>query len=145
MREDGRWAVTGLTVLRVGAALLFMEHGAQKLVGLLGGINGKGAAAPFPSLFGFAGPIELLGGLLLLVGLLTRPAALVMAAEMLVAYLKVHFPRGPWPIRNMGELALLYLVVWLFFALHGPGPVSLDGWLRRRRRGGDPAPGTAAR
>ncbi len=136
MRDDERWAVTGLTVLRVGAALLFMEHGAQKLFGLLGGINGHGAAASFPSLFGVAGPIELFGGLLVLVGLLTRPVAAIMAGEMLVAYLKVHFPRGPWPIRNMGELALLYLVVWLFFALHGPGPVSVDGWWRGRGRTG---------
>ncbi len=134
MREEGRWAVAGLTALRVGAALLFMEHGAQKLFGLLGGINGKGATASFPSLFGVAGPIELFGGLLVLLGLFTRPVAAIMAGEMLVAYLKVHFPRGAWPIRNMGELALLYLLVWLFFALHGPGPVSLDGWWRGRRR-----------
>ncbi len=145
MRDEGRVAVTGLTVLRVGAALLFMEHGAQKLFGLLGGVDGKGAVAHFPSLFGFAGPIEFFGGLLLLVGLLARPAAAVMAAEMLVAYLKQHLPHGPWPILNRGELALLYLVIWLFFALHGPGPVSLDGWLRRRRLGGALAPGASGR
>ncbi len=139
MREDDRWSA-GLTVLRVGAALLFMEHGAQKLFGLLGGINGKGATAAFPSLFGFAGPIEFFGGLLVLVGLLTRPAAAIMAAEMLVAYVKQHAPHGLWPILNKGELALVYLVIWFFLALRGAGPISLDAVLWRRRRGGARAP-----
>ncbi len=131
MGEQDRWRTVALTVLRTGAALLFMEHGAQKLFGVLGGINGAGAAAPFPSLFGFAGPIEFGGGLLVVVGLLTRPAAVIMAAEMVVAYLKVHLPRGAWPIRNMGELALLYLMVWLYLAARGAGPFSLDALLRR--------------
>ncbi len=145
MRDDDRWGVAGLTVLRVGAALLFMEHGAQKLFGLLGGINGAGARAAFPSLFGFAGPIEFVGGLLVLFGLLTRPVAVIMAAEMLVAYFTQHLPHGPWPILNHGELALVYLVIWFFLACRGPGPVALDAWLRRRRPGGALAPGAAGR
>ncbi len=135
MRENERAALTALTVLRMGAALLFMEHGAQKIFGVLGGIDTHGASAHFPSLMGFAGPIELLGGLLVLVGLLTRPAAAIMATEMLVAYLKQHAPHGLWPILNKGELALLYMLIWVYIAVRGAGWFSLDRLISRRRRG----------
>ncbi len=134
MPAETGWRVAGLTVLRIGAALLFMEHGAQKLFGALGGINGAGATAHFPSLFGFAGPIEFFGGLLVLLGLFTRPVAAIMAVEMLVAFVTQHLPHGPWPILDKGELALLYLVTWFFFATRGAGPLSLDAWIARRRR-----------
>src|SRR6476646_2210062 len=80
-----------VTVLRVGAGLLFMEHGLQKLFGLLGGFMGTpGATAPLLSQMGLAGVLELVGGTLLVLGFLTRPAALVLLGEMLFAFFTVH-------------------------------------------------------
>ena len=125
--------------LRVAAGILFMQHGAQKLLGWLGGLNGSGATAPFASQFGVAGVLELAGGLLLLLGLFARPVAFVLMLEMLVAYGKAHLPLGGWPIQNQGELALLYAAIFLFFVGHGAGPFSVDalvliGQHRDRRR-----------
>jgi putative oxidoreductase len=116
------------TTLRIGAGLLFMEHGLQKMFGLLGG-----TVAPLGSQLGVAGVLELVGGILIVAGLLTRPVAAVLVAEMLVAYVQAHAPRGVWPIRNAGELALLYAVVFAYFAANGPGPFSLDAVIVRRR------------
>lgn len=120
-----------LNLLRIGFGLLFMQHGAQKLFGLLGGRQ----VEELVSLMGLAGVLEFFGGALIVVGLLTRPVALVLAAEMLVAYLRVHWPQGFWPIANRGELALLYFFAWTFLAANGGGAFSVDGWLRLRRRG----------
>jgi putative oxidoreductase len=104
----------------------------QKLFGMLGGFGGTpGATAPLV-LLGLAGVLETFGGLLLALGLFTRPVAFVLAAEMVVAFFRSHFPRGGWPLENGGELALLYMLVFLFFAAHGAGPASLDA----RRSGG---------
>jgi putative oxidoreductase len=113
-------------LLRIGAALLFMEHGFQKLFGWLGGVNGSGGTVPLVSLFGLAGVLELVGGALLLVGLLTRPVALILAGEMVVAYGMAHFPKGAFPVQNQGELALLYALVFGFLFGNGAGPLSLD-------------------
>jgi len=113
-------------VLRIGAGLLFMQHGAQKLFGLLGGMDGAGGTSPLMSQIGLAGVLEFFGGALLVLGLLTRPAAVVLAAEMLVAYFQAHAPQGGLPVQNGGELALLYVIVFLFFVGNGPGPWSLD-------------------
>jgi putative oxidoreductase len=117
--------------LRIGAGLLFMQHGLQKLLGWFGGVGPNGGTVQLMSQFGLAGVIETFGGLLLVLGLFTRPAALVMALEMLVAFFQVHFPRGGFPIENGGEVPLLYMLVWLFFAGNGAGIFSLDS--RRRR------------
>jgi putative oxidoreductase len=112
--------------LRIGAGLLFMQHGVQKLFGMLGG-----RTAPLVSLFGLAGVLEFVGGLLIVLGLFTRPVALVVCAEMIVAYFMSHAPRGPWPVQNAGELALLYALVFAFLAAHGAGPFSVDRTLDR--------------
>ena len=109
------------TVLRVGAGLLFIEHGVQKLFGMLGG-----QAEPLTSRLGVAGVLESVGGLLLIVGLFTRPVALVLLLEMLVAFATVHFPIGGWPIQNGGELALLYALTFAVLGVHGGGPLSID-------------------
>ncbi len=109
------------------AALLFMEHGAQKLLGWFGGFgNTPGATAPLFSQMGLAGVLELFGGLLIVLGLFTRPVALVLMLEMITAYFIAHLPQGGWPIENGGELALLYALVWAFLATNGPGPYSVD-------------------
>src|SRR5919201_1390931 len=111
-------------LLRVGAGLLFVEHGLQKLFGLLGGMGAPGATASLTSLLGVAGVLEFCGGLLVIAGLVTRPVALVLLAEMIVAFFIAHFPRGGWPVQNGGELALLYAVIFAFLATHGAGPFS---------------------
>jgi putative oxidoreductase len=115
-------------ILRIGAGLLFMQHGAQKLFGALGG-----EAVPLVSLMGLAGILEFFGGLLIVLGLLTRPVALILALQMLAAYVMAHVPKGPWPILNAGELALLYMLIFLFLAGNGSGTWSLDHVLKRRR------------
>jgi putative oxidoreductase len=117
-------------ILRIGAGLLFMQHGAQKLFGWLGGFGGApGATAPLFSLMGLAGVLEFFGGLLVVLGCLTRPVGLLLAGEMVVAYVIAHLPRGGWPIQNGGELALLYAMVFLFLVGNGSQPASLDGLL----------------
>jgi putative oxidoreductase len=118
---------TAVAILRIGAGLLFMQHGLQKLFGLFGGFGGTpGATAPLVSLMGLAGVLELGGGLLLVLGLFVRPVALILAAEMVVAFIQAHLPQGGMPVQNGGELALLYALIFLFLAARGAGPVSID-------------------
>jgi putative oxidoreductase len=131
-RSTLAWGVH--TVLRVGAGLLFMQHGAQKLFGWFGGFGGQpGATAQLASMMGLAGVLELFGGLLVALGLLTRPVAAVLALLMVAAYFMAHAPQGAAPISNGGELALLYALVWAYFAGNGGGPHSLDARLLRGR------------
>jgi len=116
-----------IAVLRIGAGLLFVQHGLQKLFGLLGGFGGTpGETAPLVSLMGLAGVLELVGGVMLVAGLFVRPVALILAVEMVVAYFYAHVPQGGFPIQNGGELALLYALVFGFLAARGAGPVSVD-------------------
>ena len=128
-----RFAPATHAILRVGAGLLFMEHGLQKLFGMFGGMGGDGATAPLVSQMGLAGVLECFGGLLIVLGLFTRPVALVLALEMLAAFFTAHLPRGGFPVENGGELALLYALVFAFLAANGPGPYSLDDRRLSRR------------
>jgi putative oxidoreductase len=123
----------GLAILRIGAGLLFMQHGAQKLFGVLGGFGGAGHAAPLVSQMGLAGVLELGGGALIAVGLLTRPVAAILVVEMIVAFVQAHLPRGGAPVQNGGELALLYALIFAALASLGPSPFSLDGARLARR------------
>ena len=131
-----RAAEVALNLLRIVAGLLFAQHGAQKVLGLLGGIDDAGGTAVFGTLRWFAGVIELFGGILVAFGLFTRPAAFIMSGEMAFAYFLSHAPRAFWPILNRGELAALYCFLFLYIALHGAGSFSLDGLIRRHRRAG---------
>ena len=117
--------------LRLGAGLLFLQHGLQKLFGLLGG-----KPVALASQMGVAGLLEFVGGILLVVGLLTRPVSVVLTLEMLVAFFMAHAPRGGWPVQNGGELPLLFALIFLFMAGHGAGPLSLDAVVARRRGAG---------
>lgn len=117
-----------LSLLRIMAAFAFAEHGAQKLFGWLGGTH-----FPLFSLLGAAGVLEFFGGLLLLVGLYTRPVAFLLSGQMAFAYFMQHAPKGFWPVRNGGELALLYCFLFLYFAAAGGGPLSLDAVVRRKK------------
>lgn len=119
-----RWAPRLLSVLRIVAAALFMQHGGQKLFG----VPADQLTAPVHllSLMGLAGVLEFFGGLLLLLGLFTRPVAFLLAGEMAVAYFMAHAPKGFWPLLNRGELAALYCFVFLYLAAAGGGPWSGD-------------------
>ena len=114
------------------AGLLFMAHGTQNLFGFPAGPKPR-RTLPLTSLMGFAGVLEFVGGLLLLLGLFTRPVAFVLSGMMAVAYFMRHAGRGFWPATNGGELAALYCFVFLYFVFAGGGPWSLDRLLRRGR------------
>lgn len=113
-------------VLRIGAGLLFMQHGAQKLLGMFGGVDQQGGTVELMSQMGVAGVLELVGGLMIVIGLFTRPVALILMVEMLAAFVIAHLPRGGMPVENGGELPLLYALVWAYFAAAGAGPASVD-------------------
>ena len=124
------WAPRLLSILRIVAAFLFIAHGTQKLFGFPV-LEPKPTVELF-SLFGLAGVIELVGGLLLLVGLLTRPVAFLLSGEMAVAYFMAHFPRSFWPILNNGEHTVLFCFLFLYLAAAGGGEWALDRARNRR-------------
>jgi putative oxidoreductase len=113
-----------LSVLRLITALLFLQHGMQKLFGFPPPPNGAGPAAF--SLLWCAGILEFVGGLLLIVGLFTRPVAFILSGEMAFAYFMAHAPRGFFPALNGGDAAILYCFVFLYLAAAGGGAWSLD-------------------
>ena len=123
------WKPRVLSVLRAVAAFLFMQHGTQKMFGF-----------PAPqryefelfSMSGVAGTLEVFGGLLLLIGLFTRPVAFLLSGLMAFAYFIAHAPRDFWTLSNGGELAALYSFLFLYLALAGGGSWSVDK-LRGRR------------
>jgi putative oxidoreductase len=125
-----KWGPRLLSLLRMVAAFLFMAHGTQKLFAWP--VAEPRDPAALLSLMGLAGVLEVFGGLLLLLGLFTRPVAFLLAGEMAVAYFKAHAPEGFWPILNRGELAVLYCFLFLYLGAVGAGPWSLDAILRRR-------------
>jgi putative oxidoreductase len=123
------WTPRMLSILRIVAALLFMEHGTQKLLGFPPGPN------PAPALFTLIwvqGVIELVGGVLLAIGLFTRPVAFILAGDMAVAYFMAHAPRSFYPLLNGGDLAITYCFIFLYLAVAGGGIWSLDTARRRR-------------
>jgi putative oxidoreductase len=123
-----RFTPYALAIVRIVVALIFMEHGTQKLLGFPPSSN---PMPPAFSLSWFSGAIELVGGVLLLLGLFTRAAAFITSGEMAVAYWMAHAPRNFFPILNGGDAAILYCFVFLLFVFTGPGAWSIDG-LRRR-------------
>jgi putative oxidoreductase len=119
-------------VLRIVTGLIFMEHGTQKLFGFPTPSE-RGLPELF-SLSGFGGVMEFVGGLLVAVGLFTRPVAFLLSGEMAVAYWMVHAPRSFFPILNGGDAAILYCFVFLLLVFAGPGVWSIDGALARSDR-----------
>ncbi len=120
------------SVMRIVIGFTFSCHGAQKLFGAFGGLNGHGATVHALTVLWIAAIIETVGGVLLLLGLFTSPVAFITCGEMAVAYFTVHAPRGHFPLRNGGELAVVYCFVFLYLIFAGGGPLSLDRALRRR-------------
>lgn len=121
-----RYAPQAYALLRIVTGFLFTFHGMQKLLGLFGG-----QVMPPMSLPWIAGTIELVGGVLIILGLFTRVVAFICAGEMATAYFMVHQPKGTWPIQNLGELAVLYCFVFLYIAARGAGIWSLDSVRKR--------------
>src|SRR6185437_2350689 len=123
------WRDRLLSVLRIVAAFMFMAHGMQKVLGFP-----VAASHPFQAftLTGSAGMLELFGGILLLMGLFTRPVAFILSGEMAFAYFLAHAPHGFWPFLNHGELAALYAFVFLYLAAAGGGVLSIDRLWRNR-------------
>jgi len=118
------WTPRVLGILRIVTGFLYLQHGTAKLLGI-----------PFIPMFtgvkllsflGFAGVLELIGGLLILIGLFTRPTAFILSGEMAVAYFMAHAPNGFLPILNQGELAVVYCFVFLYLAIAGGGSFSMD-------------------
>ncbi|HEY0052022.1 MAG TPA: DoxX family protein [Caulobacteraceae bacterium] len=120
-----------LSVLRIVTGLLLLQHGTMKMLSFPAG-QMAGMGFDPSSLAGWSGIFELVGGVLILLGLFTRPAAFVMAGFMAVAYWTAHAPQGFYPINNQGELAVLYCFVFLYLMCAGAGPWSLDAILRKR-------------
>jgi len=124
-----------LSLLRVVTGALFMQHGVQKLFGLL--VNPAQTWSGPPAMFSqfwFAGILEVFGGALIVIGLFTRPVAFLLSGEMAVAFFQMHFPRSFWPILNGGEPVVLFSFVFLYLVAAGAGPYSVDAMLRGRRR-----------
>ena len=123
-----RFSPTFYAILRIVSGFLFMCHGAQKLFGAFGGHVQTGDPWGLS-----AGIIEFVGGLLIMSGLFTGPAAFISSGEMAVAYFKAHAKNGGLPIQNHGELAALYCFLFLYIASEGSGTLALDRLFRRRR------------
>ena len=122
----GRFAPHIYAFLRIVAGLLFAQHGAQKLLGLLGGRQ-----VAIASQFGLAGIIELVGGVLIAAGVYASPIGFIASGEMAVAYFRTHAPQGFWPVQNGGELAALYCFLFLYVAARGNGMWSIQGGKKR--------------
>ena len=131
------WQSRTLSLLRIFAALLFLEHGLMKLVHFP--IAQAGAPDPLPALLVVASAIEIVGGALLTVGAFTRIVAFVCSGEMAVAYFIGHAPHGFWPAVNDGGEAILYSFIFLYLAAAGPGDWSVDTLRRPRAPHGDQA------
>ncbi|WP_324749962.1 DoxX family protein [Sphingomonas sp. LY54] len=119
-----------LAALRIVSGLIFLEHGTQKFLGFPGG-EMAGAGLAFNNPGAFAGIVELVAGLLITLGLFTRPAAFVASGTMAVAYWMAHAPQNPFPVNNMGDAAILYCFVFLYFVFAGPGAWSVDAMRAR--------------
>lgn len=118
-----RWAPHVLGLLRIVTGLIFLAHGSQKLLGFP---SGERANVPFDNMGAYAGLIELVCGLLITVGLFTRPAAFLASGTMAVAYWMAHAPQNFFPVNNGGDAAILYCFVFLYLIFAGPGSWSLD-------------------
>jgi putative oxidoreductase len=126
-RVLGKYSTQLYAILRIVAGLLFMQHGAQKILGLLGGFGGQpGQHAQYFSRMGLAGCIELFGGLLIVLGVFAGFVAFICSGEMAFAFFLAHFPRGFFTVQNGGELAVLYCFLFLYIASRGAGIWSVD-------------------
>lgn len=135
MSKNGPGAVS-FFLLRVVAGLLFFQAGAMNMLGWFAEASGKAPSPPpLMSQLGIGGVLELVGGVLIMLGLFTRPVAFVLSGEMAVAYWQFHAPGGTWPIQNHGQQAVLFCFMFLYMAAAGGGEFSLDALIRSKRGG----------
>ena len=121
------------SLLRIVAAILFMQFGMMKLFGWPVAMPQKVGSIQLLSEIGIAGILEVFGGALLLVGLFTRPIAFILSGEMAIAYFQGHAPRGFWTVANGGSPAVFFCFLWLYLSAAGAGPWSLDAWIQNKR------------
>ena len=132
MRVPNRFQPLLLSILRIAAAYMFMLHGTAKLfamphIAMFDGLQ-------LFSLYGFAGMLEVAGGLLLMLGLFTRPAAFILSGQMAVAYFMAHAPKAPLlPLLNGGEAAALFSFIFLYLAAAGGGALALDNLFKKAK------------
>ncbi len=126
------WPARALGLLRIVAAVVFIWAGTMKLIAWPPS-SFPGLPVQLLSQAGLAGVLETVGGLAILLGLLTRPVAFVLSGEMAVAYFQFHFPQSFFPNVNNGVPAVLFCFLWLYLAVAGPGAWSLDGWIAAAR------------
>ena len=124
------WAPRVLSLLRIIAALLFMEHGLMKLFHFPA--PQPGAPDPLPPMLLAAAWLEVVGGGLLVVGLFTRPVAFLLSGQMAVAYFLAHGSKGFWPALNGGDAAILFCFIFLYLVFQGGGEWSVDAQVRKR-------------
>lgn len=122
------WSPRMLSVLRIVSGLIFLLHGTQKHFAFP---PREGPGPDLMSQMGVGGGIEIVAGLLILLGLFTRPAAFIASGMMAVAYWQFHAPSSLFPTLNGGDAAILYCFVFLYLVFAGPGPWSLDARMRR--------------
>jgi len=118
--DTAAWSPRMLSVLRIMAALLFIEHGTQKFFGF------PSSGSALDPLHVVQGILELGGGILLLIGFYTRIVAFILSGDMAVAYFMAHAPRGFFPLVNGGQLAILFCFVFFYLFVAGGGPWSVD-------------------
>lgn len=127
----GKYQEQTYALMRIVAGFLFSCHGAQKILGLLGGVDGQGGTAELFSQYGLAGIIELFGGIAIAFGIFTGWAAFLASGLMAVGYFIAHQPAGALPIHNRGELAAVYAFLFLFIAARGSGIWSLGSRFKK--------------
>lgn len=130
--EPSPWAPRMLAIFRIVAGLLFMTFGSMKLFGFPPGPT-EMPPLVILSQMGIGGILEFVGGLMIVLGLFTRPVSFVLAGEMAVAYFQFHQPQAFWPTSNNGIPAILYCFLFLYLMFAGPGAWSVDGMLARSR------------
>ncbi|MPZ56749.1 MAG: DoxX family membrane protein [Rhizobiales bacterium] len=123
-----RLAPAVLSILRIMSALLLLQHAFSKFFAFPMVMK----APQMFSLIWFAGAIELVGGVLLLLGLFTRPVAFILSGELAFVYFIGHAPKGFYPLTNGGEAAVLFCFIFLYIACAGGGPISIDAMRGRR-------------
>jgi putative oxidoreductase len=138
---ENAWTPRLLSVLRIVTAFLFVMHGSAKVLHFPHQPEFDDIA--LFSLIGIGGLLELVGGLLVLIGLFTRPVAFILSGEMAVAYFMFHAPTAFLPLLNEGDAAVLFCFVFLYLAFAGPGPWSADAMWRARRDAASPGRGAA--
>jgi putative oxidoreductase len=119
------------SILRIMTALLFMQHGGQKLFGFPAEAHSEFVLF---SLAGLAGILEFFGSMFILAGLLTRPISFLLSGFMAVAYFMAHAPQGFYPLVNKGELAVIFCFIYLFFSVAGGGEWSLDHYISSAKK-----------